>query len=180
MGSLENDHHVLDNLWTTEDESFEVQMPDFHFDWGLEKGKTAEQGMKPPTASLHSLSIKEVTPPLPSGSSSASTPSHSTYSARSSISSVQVLPKMGASDASLSPHIPTPPGSIVNPGHQSLSARNISRSGGSSSGESSGERGKTYGGRKFQRIVPAPISPKNGTETDEVELQVSGDACSVS
>nr|KIR84067.1 TTK protein kinase [Cryptococcus tetragattii IND107] len=180
MGSLENDHHVLDNLWTTEDESFEVQMPDFHFDWGLEKGKTAEQGMKPPTASLHSLSIKEVTPPLPSGSSSASTPSHSTYSARSSISSVQVLPKMGASDASLSPHIPTPPGSIVNPGHQSLSARNISRSGGSSSGESSGERGKTYGGRKFQRVVPAPISPKNGTETDEVELQVSGDACSLS
>lgn len=177
MGSLENDH-VLDNLWTTEDESFEVQMPDFHFDWGLEKGKTAEQGMKPPTASLHSLSIKEITPPLPSGSSSASTPPHSTYSARSSISSVQVLPKMGASDASVSPHIPTPPGSIVNPGHQSLSAQNTSKSGGSSSGESSGERGKIYGGRKFQRVVSAPISPKNGTETDGVEFQVSGDVCS--
>nr|KIR45612.1 TTK protein kinase [Cryptococcus bacillisporus CA1280] len=179
MGSLENDH-VLDNLWTTEDESFEVQMPDFHFDWGLEKGKTAEQGMKPPTASLHSLSIKEITPPLPCGSSSASTPPHSTYSARSSISSVQMLPKMGASDASVSLHIPTPPGSIVNPGHQSLSAQNISKSGGSSSGESSGERGKTYGGRKFQRVVSAPISPKNGTETGGVEFQVSGDACSLS
>ncbi|KIR52532.1 TTK protein kinase [Cryptococcus gattii Ru294] len=179
MGSLENDH-VLDNLWTTEDESFEVQMPDFHFDWGLEKGKRAEQGMKPPTASLHSLSIKEITPPLPSGSSSASTPPHSTYSARSSISSVQVLPKMGASDASVSPHIPTPPGSIINPGHQSLSAQNTSKSGGSSSGESSGERGKIYGGRKSQRVVSAPISPKNGTETDGVEFQVSGDVCSLS
>ncbi|KIR37787.1 TTK protein kinase [Cryptococcus deuterogattii 99/473] len=175
MSSLENDH-VLDNLWATEDESFEVQMPDFHFDWGLEKGKTAEQGMKPPTASLHSLSIKEITPPLPSGSSSASTPPHSTYSARSSISSVQTLPRMGAS--SVSPHIPTPPGSIVNPGHQSLSAQNISKSGGSSSGESSGERGKTYGGRKFQRVVSAPISPRYGRETDGVESQVSGDACS--
>lgn len=169
---------MLDNLWTTEDESFEVQMPDFHFDWGLEKGKTADQGIKAPTASLRSLSINEITPPLPSGSSSTSTPPHSTISARSSISSAQILPKRDISNASSSPHIPTPPGSIANPGHRSLSAQNFANSGGSSGGESSGERGKTYGGRKFQRVVSAPISPENGTDTEGVEFQVSGNVCS--
>lgn len=179
MSSPENDR-VLDNLWTTEDESFEVQMPDFHFDWGLEKGKTADQGIKAPTASLRSLSINEITPPLPSGSSSTSTPPHSTISARSSISSAQILPKRDISNASSSPHIPTPPGSIANPGHRSLSAQNFANSGGSSGGESSGERGKTYGGRKFQRVVSAPISPENGTDTEGVEFQVSGNVCSVS
>lgn len=179
MSSPENGR-VLDNLWTTEDESFEVQMPDFHFDWGLEKGKTAEQGIKAPTASLRSLSIKEITPPLPSGSSSTSTPSHSTLSARSSISSAQILPKRGASNASSSPHIPTPPGSVANPGHRSVSVQNIANPGGSSGGESSGERGKVYGGRKFQRVTSAPISPEDERETERVEFQVSGNGCSVS
>ncbi|OXH30896.1 serine/threonine-protein kinase TTK/MPS1 [Cryptococcus neoformans] len=179
MSSPENGR-VLDNLWTTEDESFEVQMPDFHFDWGLEKGKTAEQGIKAPTASLRSLSIKEITPPLPSGSSSTSTPSHSTLSARSSISSAQILPKRGASNASSSPHIPTPPGSVANPGHRSVSVQNIANPGGSSGGESSGERGKVYGGRKFQRVTSAPISPEDERETERVEFQVSGNGCSKS
>ncbi|WWC73223.1 uncharacterized protein I206_107189 [Kwoniella pini CBS 10737] len=154
------------------DDSFEVEVPDFHFDWKLDKDKvsaekSASASRKSPSTHFASMSISEssnrpssLSPPshvsVISAASRATPPPRSSHSARSSLSSAQVTSLTDASTASGSSLAPTPPGSGFSIGTRSASSHGLD-SGGSASGSGGSQRIYGAGGRKFQRVVSAPI-----------------------
>ncbi|WVW79195.1 hypothetical protein I302_101161 [Kwoniella bestiolae CBS 10118] len=183
----------LNSLWNEDDESFEVQVPDFNFDWKLEKGgkgkgKSNPTVDEPPVSRFSSISLgktksrpSSLSPPPPELASSnharATPPPRQSQSARSSLSSVQVASLTDASTASASSLVPTPPGSGFSSGVRSSSSQHLD-SGGSGSG--SGSSGRIYGaGRRFQRVVSAPVtrqkyeSEENGMLTIEESSNLS-------
>ncbi|WRT68921.1 uncharacterized protein IL334_005903 [Kwoniella shivajii] len=188
----------VDNLWNQDDESFEVQVPDFHFDWGVEKGipeAKTESAQHVPFAKFSSLSIKSnpsrlssISPPGPSiapiSTSARSTPPpRLTHSARSSLSSAHVSSLTDASTASASSLAPTPPGSGLSVEVPSAFSHNLEADGsgnGSGSGSGSGGSGRIYGGgRKFQRVVSAPITRQRPND-DEYGLSTIGESFTLS
>ncbi|OCF72575.1 TTK protein kinase [Kwoniella mangroviensis CBS 8886] len=173
----------LKELWNDDEDSLEVQVPDFHFDWELEKGNKGigqASENEPPVSRFSSLSLGKINSrpnslsPPPAGilsSSSTNTrttpPPRNIHSARSSLSSVQVASLTDASTATGSPLIPTPPGSGFSSGTRSSSSHHLD-SGGSGSG--SGSSSRIYGGsRRFQRVVSAPVT-RQKYEGDDNEM----------
>nr|ODN90669.1 TTK protein kinase [Cryptococcus depauperatus CBS 7841] len=152
---------IPDSLWANEDESFEVQTPDFHFDWDVDK-KKANQDRQPSSRPLNPLSTCKV--PHSLRRTASSTPPLTASSARSSLSSAQVLSMTDTSITSTSPLMPTPPETVSGVDTHSPPLRgNIG-----SEGNSNGRSGKIYGGqREVQRVVSAPVPPNRDTERAE-------------
>ncbi|WWD06607.1 hypothetical protein V865_004700 [Kwoniella europaea PYCC6329] len=186
------DNGGLKELWNDDEDSFEVQVPDFHFDWELEKGNGGKsQGTvdEPPVSRFSAMSLGKtdsrpgsLSPP-PAGISSSSNarttpPPRNIHSARSSLSSVQVASLTDASTATGSPLIPTPPGSGFSSGVRSSSSHHLD-SGGSGSG--SGSSSRIYGGsRRFQRVVSAPVTRQKyeGDENGMLTIEESSNLSS--
>nr|ODO03974.1 TTK protein kinase [Cryptococcus depauperatus CBS 7855] len=152
---------IPDSLWANEDESFEVQTPDFHFDWDVDK-KKAHQDRQPSSRPLNPLSTCKV--PHSLRRTASSTPPLTASSARSSLSSAQVLSMTDTSITSTSPLMPTPPETVSGVDtHSPPLHGNIG-----SEGNSNGRSGKIYGGqREVQRVVSAPVPPNRDTERAE-------------
>ncbi|WWC91347.1 uncharacterized protein L201_006290 [Kwoniella dendrophila CBS 6074] len=177
----------LKNLWNEDDESFEVQVPDFHFDWGVDKGLKETDNTSTDAAPIQRFSSLDISKKIPSRPTSLSPPASQpgssfsqakatpppryNKSARSSLSSVNAAALTDASTASGSSLVPTPPGIGFSSGTRSISSQNLD-SGGSGTGGS----GRIYGGgRKFQRVVSAPITRSKLDQEDNAMLTV-GDA----
>nr|XP_031862296.1 uncharacterized protein CI109_002261 [Kwoniella shandongensis]KAA5529368.1 hypothetical protein CI109_002261 [Kwoniella shandongensis] len=135
-----------------DDLSAEIELPSFNFDWALDKEAKSKTGPEAATELMSSLSIKSVASGSvsPPPSSSTPPPRHS-HSARSSLSSAHITSLTDASTASASSLVPTPPGSGISQSGRSMSSQNIDSGG-------SGSSGRMYGGRRFQRVVSAPLS----------------------
>ncbi|OCF44902.1 TTK protein kinase [Kwoniella heveanensis CBS 569] len=191
----------LDHLFTNDEDSFEVQVPDFHFDWLVGQESLAGKQKEEPAAStttattattattqLGFLSLRHrsarsesLSPPPPTSSSSSSSlfashkatpPPRHTHSARSSLSSANIMSLTDASTASASPLAPTPPtGDDQSPRDVSYSFQQEP----SGSGGSGGASGRTYGARKFQRVVSAPVTRRKPGE-EEGGLSAIGEA----
>ncbi|WVF65693.1 hypothetical protein IAT40_000424 [Kwoniella sp. CBS 6097] len=193
--SAANKADDLEHLFTNDEDSFEVQVPDFHFDWGVETESLANKqknDSSAPISHLASLSLKHKSarseslspPPAPSASPSlfaghkATPPPRRTHSARSSLSSVNIMSLTDASTASASPLAPTPPAG------DSRSPRDLPfgvYSEQQNSGGSGGSSGRIYGGgRKFQRVVSAPVTRRKLEEEDEVGLAPIGEVSMLS
>ncbi|WWC64160.1 uncharacterized protein I303_106768 [Kwoniella dejecticola CBS 10117] len=158
------------SIFKDDDDSIEVETPDFHFDWALDKDKKPKPAPKAvngqalssrmATMSISrptSLSPPAQSPTAANRSSRATPPPRGTHSARSSLSSVQVSSLTDASTVSGSSLVPTPPGSGLSIGTRSTSSNGLD-SGSSASGSGGSQRIYGAGGRKFQRVVSAPIS----------------------
>ncbi|WVQ93339.1 hypothetical protein IAU59_000407 [Kwoniella sp. CBS 9459] len=183
----------LEHLFTNDEDSFEVQVPDFHFDWGVEKesmGTKQKADVVEPTPQLASLSLRHksvrsesLSPPPGQPSSTslfashrATPPPRHTRSARSSLSSVNIMSLTDASTASASPLAPTPP-----PGdHRSPRDFPFGVSGEQpNSGGSGGSASRVYGARKFQRVVSAPVTRRR-QDDDESGLSAIGETSMMS
>ena len=148
--------------WDNEDESFEV--PDFHFDWGVtkEKEKTSTNMNMGLESRLEDLNLVQIVVPALRQSqesdvisvlANATPPLRYAHSERSSASSARVMSFDDASKASASTPLPTPPNSSAPLASRSMSSRQPD-TGGSGSGQS----GRMYGARNFQRVVSAPLT----------------------
>jgi hypothetical protein len=133
----------------TGDDSMEVQVPDFHFDWGVDK-EPQSQPPRPPSG-LRALTLGR--------KRSQQTPSpQATVSAHSSASSGHVMGLTDASTVSGSSLVPTPPqGAGMSLG----------------SGFSPTGRPASASARRFQRVVSAPIARQAQTQLQEEDEGVS-------
>ncbi|TYJ55279.1 hypothetical protein B9479_003998 [Cryptococcus floricola] len=156
---------AIDSSWTQDDESIELATPDFHFDW-LKDSRSRGHSPALPSPQLAQLSLSSRSPPTDSA-----TPPHPPFhSARSSLSSANVASLTDSSTISPSSFAPTPPASNILKNSRSLSQQNISGSGGSSANS-----GRIYGGaRKFQRVVSAPVPPRQEAKLDQEPETLSG------
>ncbi|KAK8843418.1 hypothetical protein IAR55_007075 [Kwoniella newhampshirensis] len=150
---------TVKDVWPegVDDVSVEIDIPSFNFDWALDK--EAKSGNSITTKSetdqasrlIASMSIKSGTSSLASPPSSSTPPPRLSHSARSSLSSAHLASLTDASTASASSLVPTPPGSGVSMREYAIQSHNTDSGG-------SGGSGRMYGGRRFQRVVSAPLS----------------------
>lgn len=137
------------------DDSIEVGVPDFHFDWSKIEGKVKNIADDQPLTSLQRNASPDVAVAL------MATPPPASASAHSSTSSNHILTLTDASTVSASSLVPTPP--------EPASINHYGRAGGAVSHEKSSSR--TYGGRTFQRVVSAPMAsrplPEQGNELEQ-------------
>ncbi|WVR09171.1 hypothetical protein IAU60_006233 [Kwoniella sp. DSM 27419] len=162
--SREKGDTKFDQSWANDDDSIEVEVPDFYYDWGVEKDTKANskstderRGAAAPAATLtasadqharsESLSSPVHVPPR----LKATPPSRDIHSSRSSMSSANILSLTDASTASASSMVPTPPGSSG-----SVESHLISRN--TPAESSSAGSGRMYGSRRYQRVVSAPVT----------------------
>lgn len=138
-----------------EDESFEVEVPNFHFDWGVvTEDKATEKKTNSVISSVRggqgwSPAIDNLNTP-PSGPARTSSP------ALSSASSGHLLGLTDASTVSGSSLVPTPP-------YASLGRGYLPRISGGSDESKQSERI-----RRFQRVVSAPVArSSNGMKENE-------------
>ena len=181
-----NIHKIVENLYGgDEEESFEVEVPDFHFDWGVAKEKTSTEVKIGVEKDMEGLNI------LQDDASRAetdykhenehhrnhtSTPSRPPRPIRSSTSSVNEIPHISdTSNGSTSTAQLSPPPYLddFNRGGSSSRAQSLEgymvESESSSSGESRFAR--TYASRNFQRVVSAPVSrPKDDSQNLMVNI----------
>lgn len=130
----------------TGDDSMEVQVPDFHFDWGVDK----EPQPPRPASGLRTLTLGRTR--------SHQTPSpQATVSAHSSASSGHVLGLTDASTASGSSLVPTPPQ-------------------GATLGSGFSPTGRPTSARRFQRVVSAPIARPAQAREEEEEVSLGLEA----
>jgi serine/threonine-protein kinase TTK/MPS1 len=167
----------FDNLkLESEDESFEVQVPDFHFDWGVitdDKAATMiveeKHGFQSRISALSGrqahASERWGARPTPSDNMNTPPPGRAGSPAYSSASSAHIMGLTDASTASGSSLVPTPP-------YASLGRGYMPRISGASEGDDSAQPERI---RRFQRVVSAPVtrspaplgSDRTGREMDE-------------
>ena len=167
--------------WDIEDESFEVQVPDFHFDWGVAKEKTSTDMKCGLESRLEDLNLVRISGP-PSRHTqesdaipllaNATPPLRYTHSEHSSASSAHLMSLTDSSSASASSLFPTPPNSGALLPSRSVSSRESDIGGGDS-----GRGRRVYGARSFQRVVSAPLT-RQKYESEAIGL--SADDTSVS
>ncbi|WVQ81531.1 hypothetical protein IAT38_003655 [Cryptococcus sp. DSM 104549] len=179
--SANNNEAGLDSLLAeAEDDSFDLPVPEFYYDWGLKEEKANKPQKKGvPSARFAALAVKDIPQGLSHSSSPnaiTSTPPYVSHSARSSLSSSNPLSMTDGSTASPSSAAPTPPdgGVLSLGGRRSASSQNIDSEGSSGSG-------RIYGGgrRKFDRVVSAPV-PRREPVVDEPSSDSRGETSTVS